>query len=539
MTMKKPVILSDQLAADDFPLAPLAKKIYIQAAKENTLNNQADADYLRQYLSKGISAAVEIPLALMAKIPGICRQANWQISATLAAGSLFDAQGAVETWRLINIEAGDQTGENVGIAVDIGTTTVVVYLVNLVSGKIIATAADYNSQIELGEDILSRIMAAGMAGGLKTLQGLIVGTLNQLIDEVCRQSELAAEVINAVTIGANTTMIHLLLGLDPASICRAPYIPVVNNPGILTAGEIGLKINPLAPVYCLPSVGSYIGGDIIAGILVSGMDQQAETALFVDIGTNGEIVLGNKEWLVACAGAAGPALEGGVSQWGMRAESGAIDSVVIKADRRVEYTTIDQAPARGICGSGLIDCLAELFINGIIDRKAKFTDQRQFMVIVPGLESADGREIIVSQRDIDNLMRTKGAVNTALEVLIEGVGCRWEDIGRFYAAGAFGQYLHIESAVTIGLYPDLPRQRMIRLGNSSGEGARQVLLSNQKRQAAEKIAAKITYFEMNADANFMEKYAGSKFLPHTNLEMYPSVKEKLQQRIHGVSRVDV
>ena len=527
------MILSDQIAVDDFPLAPMVQKIFIRASKENTMNNQADVDHLRQELSRAVGGRVEIPLDLMAKISRICRQSDWQVSATLAAGSFFDDRGQVDTWRLMDIEAGQGSGRNLGLAVDIGTTTVVVYLVDLENGKIIATAADYNGQMAMGEDILTRIMAAGLDGGLEKLQSLIVATLNQLITAACRQAGEEPLAVNAISIGANTTMIHLLLGLDPAAICRSPYIPLVNDPGIFSAREIGLAINPLAAVYCLPSVGSYIGGDIIAGILVSGMDQQAETSLFVDIGTNGEIVIGNQDWLVACAGAAGPALEGGVSQWGMRAEPGAIDSVAIDGQQRVSCTTIGQAPARGICGSGLIDCLAELFLTGIIDRKAKFTIGRDRFVLVPADQTADGQEIFVSQVDIDNLMRTKGAVNTALEVLIEGVGCQWSSIGRFYAAGAFGQYLHIESAVTIGLYPDLPREKMIRLGNSSGEGARQVLLSNGKRLAAEKIAAKITYFEMNASATFMEKYAGSKFLPHTNLDFYPSVKLKLSQRSRG------
>lgn len=524
---EKPVILSEQLQADDFHLDPLTRKIFIRLSKRSEQDNRADVDNLRQALAKELGVPVEIPFALMAGIPGICHRGDWQVSATLAASDFFDERGRVGNWRLINLEPGDSSEFNVGLAIDIGTTTVVAYLVDMISGQIICRASDYNGQIKLGEDILSRIMAARNPEGLATLQQLIVKTLNGLIKEVCGLSSIEPQTISAVSIGANTTMIHLLLGLDPASICRAPYIPVVNNPGIFQAQEIGLEVNPLAPVYCLPSVGSYIGGDIIAGILVSGMHKQEELSLFVDIGTNGEIVLGNKEWLVACAGAAGPALEGGVTECGMRAEQGAVDSVAIEPDHVVRYTTISDAPAQGICGSGLIDCLAELFLNGIIDRAAQFSDGREHFVIVAAGESADGQEILITQKDIDNLMRTKGAVNAALEVLVESVGCRWEDIGKFYAAGAFGQYLPIESAVTVGLYPDLPRERMIRLGNSSGEGARQVLLSNAKRLEAEEIAAKITYFELNANAIFMDKYGGSKFLPHTNLDFFPSVKQKL------------
>lgn len=523
----KPVILSDQIESNNFEQDPLTRKICLDLSRRSYQDNRADVDILRQALSKEFGVPVEIPFCLISKLPGICRENNWNVTATLAAGNHLDKMGRVQSWRLINLEPGDCSDLNVGLAIDIGTTTVVVYLVDMIRGKTICKASNYNAQIQMGDDILTRIRAAQESGGLKHLQELIIETLNGLVQEVCIEASIPSEAISAVTIGANTTMIHLLLGLDPSSICKAPYIPVVNHPEIFWAKEIKLSVNPLAPIYCLPSIGSYIGGDIIAGILVSGMHQQEEIALLVDIGTNGEIVLGNKEWLVGCAGAAGPALEGGVTECGMRAEPGAVDHVIIEPGEVIRYTTIEGAPARGICGSGMIDCLAELFINGIINRAAQFSEERERFILVSNEELND-KEIYISQRDIDNLMRTKGAVNAALDVLVEGVGCRWEDIRQFYAAGAFGQYLPIESAVTVGLYPDLPRENMVRIGNSSGEGARQVLLSNKKRWEAEEIAMKITYFEMNANTSFMEKYGGSKFLPHTNIDFYPSVKKKLE-----------
>jgi len=459
---------------------------------------------------------VLVPLALMRKIPSLCRGANWQVTATLAE----IGQG----WKLIELEPGDTTTEQFGLAIDIGTTTVVVYLIDLCDGKVLNHAADYNAQITLGEDILTRIRYAAEPGGLVRLQKAVVDTLNGLIKVLCPLPKETRK-ITAVAIGANTTMIHLLLGLNPASICRDPYTPSVNNPGLIPAGEIGIDINPLAPVYCLPSIGSYLGGDVIGGILVSGMHKQADVSLFVDIGTNGEIVMGNEDWLVACAGAAGPALEGGVTAFGMRAEPGAVDHVSIdKKTGRVQYTTLDKMPARGICGSGLVDTLAELFLDGIIDRNAHFEKGREAYVIVPAKETALGEDIVVTQIDINNFMATKGAVNAATDLLMENVGCDWQGLSRFYAAGAFGQYLPIESAITIGLYPDLPRTSIVRLGNSSGEAARQVLLSRSKRMEAEAIAAKVTYFELNANTTFMEKFRGSKFLPHTDLARYPSVK---------------
>lgn len=516
---KKSVILTEQCQTTLTTLEPLTRKVFLSLNPPSPLDNRADVDQVRQMLERSYDF-VKVPLALMRKIPGMCRNADWQVTATLA--------DIGNGWKLIDLEPGDTTDKQFGLAIDIGTTTVVVYLVDLCNGAILKHAADYNDQIILGEDILNRIRHAAEPGGLARLQNAVLDTLNRLIRDVCPLA-MGTEKITAAAIGANTTMIHLLLGLEPASICRDPYTPIVNNPGLIIAEKIGLDIHPLAPVYCLPSIGSYLGGDVIGGILVSGMHKQAEVALFVDIGTNGEIVMGNEDWLVACAGAAGPALEGGVTSFGMRAEPGAVDHVSIDPETgQVEYTTVADMPARGICGSGIVDTLAELFLDGFIDRNAHFQKGLEEYVVVPAVETALGEDIVVTQIDITNFMATKGAVNAATDLLMENVGCAVEEIKHFYAAGAFGQYLPIESAITIGLYPDLPRSAIVRLGNSSGEAARQVLLSHSKRLEAEAIAAKVTYFELNANNTFMEKFCGSKFLPHTDLARYPSVRRRLQ-----------
>ncbi|MDI6813038.1 MAG: ASKHA domain-containing protein [Desulfitobacteriaceae bacterium] len=513
-------ILLEQTLTPLSELDPLTRKVLVQLPPRATADNRADVDSVRHVLEQQVGP-MQIPLSLMHSIPALCSTRE-PLTATLAPTGCC--------WQLIELEQGDTTEEHYGLAVDIGTTTIVVYLIDMHSGAVLQRAADFNGQIPFGEDILSRIRHAAEPSGLIELQHAIRDTLNRLIDRVCIPP-LTPTRISAVSIGANTTMVHLLLGLDPVSISRSPYIPVVNAPGILTAQDIGLGINPLAPVYCLPSVGSFIGGDIIAGVLVSSMHLQDEISLFVDIGTNGEIVMGNREWLVACAGAAGPALEGGVTTHGMRAEAGAVDRVSLDpVSGEVRYSTIGQTPACGICGSGLVDILAELFLHEIIDRAAHFATGQSHFIVVPAAESTTGQDIIVTQADIDNLMATKGAVNAALDVLLESVGCSWQDIHRFYAAGAFGQYLPLESAITIGLYPDLPRSSMIRLGNSSGEGARQVLLSQAKRKEAETLAATITYFELNANPTFMDKFKSSKFLPHTDIDRYPSVKARLQAR---------
>lgn len=514
-------ILKSQLITD-VEIDPMSQKIYVELEPPSLLNNQADIDRLVEYLS-GRFQHLSIPLSIMNKISQVLRDADWRVTVTLARFG--------DNWRLIEIEPENRTGRNFGLAIDLGTTTVVCYLVDLGTGVILANAADFNGQVLHGDDILTRIHEVGDNQGKEKMQSAIVNTLNVLISRLEQEQQIDRMEISAVAVGANTTMVHLLLGLDPSRICMAPYIPVVNLPASIEAAQIGLQVNPYAPLYCLPGVGSYVGGDVVGGVLASGMYKNPELALFVDIGTNGEIVLGNQDWLVSCAGAAGPALEGGVALHGMRAEPGAVYQVHIEADTgRVSYLTIGGERAKGICGSGLVDCLAGLLMAGIINRAGKFKGVEKEFVVVPATESATGKNITFTQVDIDSILRTKGAVNAALEVLLEGVGIDLDKIEIFYAAGAFGQYLDLESAITIGLYPDLPRGQMIRLGNSSGEGARLVLLSDQCRKKAEEIARGITYFELNASATFMNKFVGSKFLPHTNLDYYPTVKEKMIQR---------
>jgi uncharacterized 2Fe-2S/4Fe-4S cluster protein (DUF4445 family) len=518
---KNPIILKDSILAE-LNIDPLSKKHLLRLDKPELTDNRGDVDRVRDALAWKYGF-LSVPLEIMDKVSRACRDGGWKVTVNVGAQH--------NGYSIIDIESGDTTSRQLGLAVDIGTTTVVGYLVDMLSGDILSIAAGYNGQIAYGEDILTRIYRAGEADGLALLRTAVLDTLNGIIHRLAGDKGFAARDISAAAIGANSTMVHLLLGLDPTRICMAPYIAVVNSPGLLSARAVGLDINPLAPVYCLPSVGSYVGGDVLGGVLVSNMYKNGELALLVDIGTNGEMVLGNSDWLVACAGAAGPALEGGVVKNGMRAEPGAISELKINPDTGgVSYRTIgDQTPA-GICGSGLVDCLAELFLAGIIDRAGKFKGGADRFVVVPAAESATGDDIVVTQMDINNLMRTKGAVNASLELLLESVGCGLEELEKFYAAGAFGQYLHLESSITIGLYPDLPREKMVRLGNSSGEGARQVLLSSEKRRDIESIAKNITYFELNANQTFMNKFVSSKFLPHTNMDYFPTVKARLASR---------
>ena len=512
-----------QLRDIQLTLEPLTKKHLVSLEQPSLLDNRGRVDRLKEALAaKGM--AVSIPLSLMQELMHICGQDSCQLTATVG---FFESSPI-----LVDIEVGDNAQSNLGLAIDIGTTTVVTYLINMLTGKVLATASAYNSQICYGENILERIHYADNEGGLQRLQDAVLTTLNELISSLLDSQGLASRQLTAAVISGNTTMVHLLLGLSPASLCREPYIPVINSPGTIAANQIGLLINPHGPVYILPSIGSYVGGDVIAGVLVSQMHLKDEVSLLVDIGTNGEMVLGNSQWLVACAGAAGPALEGGVVKWGMRAEPGAIEKVVIDPiTRQVSYQVIgekDEKP-KGLCGSGLVDCLAGLFMAGIIDRSGRFKDGREYYQLVAPNKTAHGQAILISQHDIKNLIRTKGAVNASLEVLMESVGCQLEDLTYFFTAGAFGNYLNPQSAVAIGLFPDLPPEQMLPIGNSAGAGARLALLSISKRQEAEELARKITYFEMNANQDFMNKFTAGLFLPHSNLDAYPRVKARLEE----------
>ncbi|MGF7184858.1 uncharacterized 2Fe-2S/4Fe-4S cluster protein (DUF4445 family) [Desulfitispora alkaliphila] len=502
-------------------LDPLTVKVFKSLSPPSLQDNRGDADRIRAVLSPHCEN-LEIPLPLLNSLPNILRQSHWQV--TLTMGKLKGR------YQLLQVEPGDTTSNNWGVAVDIGTTTVVAYLVDLVSGETTQIASNYNGQVKYGENILTRIQHSYTEEGKHQLQQSIIATLNSLIEEVAQLQNISARDITAAAFAGNTTMIHMLLGLDASQVCKEPYIPVINSPDIITASQLNLNMLPHGLIYFVPSIGSYVGGDVIAGVLVSGMHKSPETSLLVDIGTNGEKILGNQEWLVACAGAAGPALEGGVVQQGMRAEPGAIEKIQIDPQtKKVSYNTVNNISPKGLCGSGLVDCLAQMLLSGIVDRKGYFKQNTNSYTLVSAEESANGLDICISQSDLKNLIRTKGAVNASISVLLEAVGCPMEDIKHFYTAGAFGNYLDTESAITIGLYPDLPRERIVKLGNSSGTGAKLALLSQQKRQELEEIARRITYFEMNANQDFMNKYTSGLFLPHSNLELYPSIKEKLNR----------
>jgi len=417
---------------------------------------------------------------------------------------------------------------------------VVVYLVDFNDGRVIDTASAYNAQISCGEDVISRIIYSQRGDGLAHLQRLVIGTINDLLAEMAGRNKIRLTEINEVTVAGNTTMTHLFLGLDPKYIREEPYIPTVSTPPRVSAAELGLRVNPQASIYCMPSVGSYVGGDITSGVLSSGLFITDKLTLFIDIGTNGEMVLGNKDWLLACACSAGPAFEGGGVRHGMRATAGAIEDIWIhRRTFEPTFRTIGNRPALGICGSGLIDLLAEMFITGVIDKSGRINrtlptprvrmgEHGPEYVVAWAAETGLGHDIVITEPDINNLLRAKAAIYAGFSVLCRSVGINLADVEQILIGGAFGQYINVEKAIQIGLLPDMPWEKFKYLGNTSALGAYTALLCTDMRREVVDIAKKMTYLELSADNTFMDEYTSALFLPHTNLDAFPSVKALLQ-----------
>jgi uncharacterized 2Fe-2S/4Fe-4S cluster protein (DUF4445 family) len=391
-----------------------------------------------------------------------------------------------------------------------------------------------------GEDVLSRI-AYAEEKGLRRLTELVVDTVNGLITQLCYErdkkrrfhSGTCDDDIASVVVSGNTTMVHMLLGLDPKNIRYAPYIPVTNVPPVLTASEIGLRALPCAPVYCVPGRASYVGGDITSDILLSGMHLNDELALLIDVGTNGEVVLGNKDWIVGCSTSAGPAFEGGEVACGMRAMTGAIDKVSI-TEREVNVTTIGNARPRGICGSGLIDLIAQMFTHGYLDKKGRVEGESAERVRSTGRgmefvvhNEPGSRALAVNDDDIASIIRTKAAIYAGCAVLLQTVDKKFSDLDRIYIAGGFGNYINVENAQTIGLLPDLPREKFAPLGNGSLGGAKLCLLSEAMRKEAKDIYAMMTYLDLSSSPVFFDQYSSALFLPHTDMEQFPAVRDRL------------
>jgi uncharacterized 2Fe-2S/4Fe-4S cluster protein (DUF4445 family) len=477
---------------------------------------------------------VEITLPALRALGPRLRDCDWKPILVLETDGVARPKGSP---RLIDIRPCDGPPQMWGVAVDIGTTTVTVVLLDLATGQVKATAAEYNGQIARGEDVISRIIyASKQAGGYEELRGLVLDTINGLIETLCKRANIEPGDIYKATVVGNSTMMHLFLGVDAASIRLMPFITAANQPPPLSGQETGLAISPTGTVDCLPGVASYVGADITAGVLTCDQDDRDELTLFLDVGTNGEMVLGNRDWLVTCACSAGPAFEGAGVVDGMRATRGAIEEVWVNSETyEPTYRVIGDVKPRGLCGSALISLLAELFITGAIDKGGHFNtdldtprvrqdEHGAEYVIAWADETAHGRDIVLTTVDIDNLLRVKAAIYAGFTVLADSVGVALADVQQVLIGGAFGKYINVEKAVQIGLLPDLPWDRFQFLGNTAVRGALVALASREHRQRVSEIAAKMTYIELSADNTFYDAFTSALFLPHTDITRFPSVE---------------
>jgi uncharacterized 2Fe-2S/4Fe-4S cluster protein (DUF4445 family) len=511
-------------------------RVYLDLAPPTIDDNIADFERVRRALDNaGFGAAhLHMNYLMLSKLSRVLREGQWKVTV-----SVF---GYGEVLEVLDIFPGSATKTRYGAAVDIGTTTVVVYLVDMKNGHVIGTASTYNSQVKCGDDVITRIVYATEKNGLKELQELVVGNIDTLLAELAEKHQIAPGMIDYIVAAGNTTMMHLFYGIDPQHIREEPYIPTATFFPIIRGKSVGFQFDPQTIIYSMPNVASYVGGDITSGIMVSQIHKQDKVSLFIDIGTNGEIVLGNKDWLVTAACSAGPAFEGSGIKFGMRAMEGAIEEVEIDPKTyEVNFRVIGDVKPIGVCGSGMIDALAEMYLSGVIDQKGKIREEIGSKRIRRGesgleyvlawrVESAINKEIVLTEVDLDNLIRAKGAIYAGFATLVSHMGMGFKDIEKLYIAGGFGRYIDVERAITIGMLPDLPAEKFVFLGNTSIMGAYFALLCDRLRHEAEEIAKKMTYVELSVSRSFMDEYMSALFLPHTNLDAFPTVKKELEKR---------
>ena len=514
--------------------SPLATKLHLTLPPPTLQDSVSDLERVYREIRKKVDIPLmQTGLANVKKLGRLLRESNWDITVTLGKRN-----GTLE---VVLIEPGDTSSRNFGIALDIGTTTIACQLVNLRTREVLGTKASYNPQASFGEDVITRIIFAQKgSAGLEKLHHAVIDVINDLISSLASENKVSLNNITAVTSAGNMTMSHIFLRVDPTYIRKEPYVATANFLPVIRAAEAGVKVNPRGLLATLPGVSTYVGGDITAGVVASNMNEEEEITALLDIGTNGEIVLGNKEWLVCCSSSAGPAFEGSGVSSGVRAREGAIQEVRIEErGEKVSVRTIGNKPPLGICGSGYISVLAQLLKAGVTDRRGKLqvkksnprfrkSDEGWEYVLVWSKDSGREEDITITQADITNLIRSKGAIFSALLVMVQKMDLSMEDIQRFYVAGGFGNYLDIESTIWCGLLPDVPQDKVHFIGNSSLTGARLALLSYPAYKKAQEIAEKMTYIDLSTDTSFMNEYTAALFLPHTDLGRFPSVAEKLQ-----------
>lgn len=512
-------------AREEFVFSPLVRKIYLDLDPPNLENNTADQQRVCEAVHKKIgSGATQMGLKIIRNLPAILRGNNYKVTATVG----FRRDIA----EIMNIEPGNTESKNYLAVVDIGTTTIVAHLLDANRIKTISAKACFNSQAIYGSEVTSRIISAEKRG-IMELQKLLVSDINGLIRGLAKEERINLKDISAVVCAGNTIMSHFLLGLPTRYIRRTPYIPTSVDPPPLRAVEVGVQINPRGLLYSLPGISGWVGGDITAGILATDIIENEEVSLLVDIGTNGEIIVGNRDWLVACSASAGPALEGANVDCGIRAETGAIEKVFIK-NRKIQYKTIGYVQPKGFCGSGIIDLVSVLFTMGIINRQGRFLDGsdegvqelngEKIFLLVDKKKSQHGHHVYIAESDIENVITAKAAIFAAMKILISRLEMSFDDISHFYIAGAFGNHIDIESAINIGLIPNIDRKKIIFAGNTSIKGAKLAAYFQHAFYKITQIRAKTTYYDLMGAHDYVEEFRKAMFLPHTDIELFRGEK---------------
>jgi len=526
----------DELRQDGLFIPPV-EKIYLELDPATAENNQADTTRIIQHLRmKHDEHRLTMDLNLIRKIPDIIRQGDFKVTATIVRPVRKDGKNEI-----VNIEPFDTSARNFAIAMDIGTTTVYGQALDLHTGEVLSEHGEFNSQISYGEDVISRIIFAEKDGGLEILHQKVTENINAIIEKILKKAKIGRHEVTTITLAGNSTMTQLLLKINPSYIRRDPYVPasIMYPPFHAKQIDIDLADHTIALIY--PGVSSYVGGDIIAGVMASGMYRTSELTLYMDIGTNAEIVIGHKDWMVCTAASAGPAFEGGGVKFGMRATKGAIEDFAINpVTFEPMIITVGNKKAKGICGSGMITLAAKLLEAGVIDSRGKFNqtldtprirkiDDIWEYVIVYKENTQIERDITITEPDLDNLIRAKGAMYSAALTLLEEIGLKINDIEKIILAGGFGSYVELESAITIGLLPEMDPEKVTYLGNGSLLGCKINSLTNALRRDVANVVNMMTNFELASTPSYMDHYMGSLFLPHTELNDFPKVKARLEK----------
>ncbi|CED94760.1 Ferredoxin [Romboutsia ilealis] len=509
-------------------------KTYIEIDEPTLDDNISDIDRIERYVRNHLGYdEIDFTIELLRKVPTVIREDNFKVTITYIKKK--------NKITILNIESGNTENKLYGVAIDIGTTSVVICLVDLYTKEIVDKASSGNAQIKYGADVIHRIVYSTKKNGLKELNEAVVEeTINPLLDSIYTRNSVDKDNVVSLVVAGNTTMTSLFLGVYTDFLRQEPFIPPFLKSPRLIGKDVRLNINDSAYVFIAPSVASYVGGDITAGVLSAGIWSSEENVLFIDLGTNGEIVFGNRDYMMSCACSAGPAFEGGGISCGMRASNGAIEKVKIdKETLKPTLTTIGDVSPIGICGSGIIDLICQMLLTGIIDRRGKIhRDIDNERIIFNEYETGEyvlafkeeynlDQDITINEVDIDNFIKAKGAIYSGASVLIESLGMDFSVIDKVYIAGGIGNNLDIENSILIGLLPDIEREKFIYIGNSSLVGSYLALISKDAKKKLQEIGSEITYVELSVYPTYMDEFISACFLPHTNIEQFPTIKSKL------------